>query len=130
MTPAAIITAALGAIRMGLLFVPSAPRVLVEILDELDDLPGLVTEFGDGTWTAEDVAALDEALTEILERVPDLDARTCRRLARGVSSLVDIIVSQARKQPTVSRRGERPGDVVHRARAKAVAHRMPDAVSP
>ena len=130
MTPAAIITAALGAIRMGLLFVPKAPRVLTDILDELDELPDLVAEFGDGTWTAEDVAALDEALTEILERVPDLDARTCRRIARGVSSLVDVIVSQARKKPTVSRRGERPGDVIHRARGKAAANRMPGSVSP
>ena len=127
MTPAAIITAALGAVRMGLLFVPGAPRVLSDIIDELDELPALVAELGDGTWTAEDVAALDEELTEILERVPDLDARSCRRLARGLSSVVDVIVSQARKQPAVSRRGERPRDVIHRARSKAVADRMPDA---
>lgn len=127
MTPASIIAALLGAARMALVFAPKAPRVLTDIIDELDELPALVTELGDGTWTAEDVDALDEALTEILERVPDLDARSCRRIARGLSSVIDVIVSQVRKQPTASKRGERPGDVIRRARSKAVANRMPDA---
>ena len=129
MTPSAIVSAALGAVRMGLLFIPSAPRVLVAILDELDVLPGLIAELGDGTWTDEDVAALDEALTGLLENVPDLDARTCRRIARGVSSLVDVIVSQSRKQPIAGKRGERARDIVDRARRRAVAQRLPDVAS-
>lgn len=127
MTPSSIIAATLGAVRMALIFVPNTPKIVNDVLAALDDLPGLVTELGDGEWTDEDVDILSDAIRLALAEVPGVPGLHARRIGRGLGSALDLVVSAVRKEPPADR-----GHGRQRARkllSDARANRLPDHVA-
>lgn len=97
MTPAAIVSAVLGAARLAVLAVPDRAGIVLEkVADALDGVPELIAELGDGDWTEADVTALQAGIAAALAEVPGVPGWHARKIAGGVAAVVALVVAAAR----------------------------------
>jgi hypothetical protein len=126
-TPAAVLTLIIGGLRMASVALPPRTRVMAgRIFDALDEIPPMIDALGDGEWDDDDVESIAVAARDLLEQVEGVSVPHARRIGNGVAAAVDLI----RASLVGSRPALRAKDRLRRARASAVAQRLPDVVKP
>ena len=118
MTPALVISGLLSGVRAILAFVPSAPKVVGDILHGLRDLPEAVDELADGEWEREDVLALGSVVGDTLDEAPSIPTWHAKHIGLGAAAATDLIVSAVRKTAPVG--GRRLREKIDKARANAL----------
>ena len=94
MTPGLVIRSILTGLSLAAPILPGGIGAAVRrAVDVLDDLPGIVDELGDGTWSTDDVAALRQGVASALAEIPGLPDEHAADLARGIVACVDLIRS-------------------------------------